>query len=43
MVAYFRKMNNLLMAGGAAAGLLFAILFYRGNIITGTTDVGRVF
>ena len=43
MVAYFRKMNNLLMAGGAAAGLLFAILFYRGNIITGTTDVVRVF
>lgn len=43
MVAYFRKMNNLLMAGGAAAGLLFAIIFYRGNIITGTTDVVRVF
>ena len=32
-----------LPGGGAAAGLLFAILFYRGNIITGTTDVVRVF
>ncbi len=43
MVAYFKKMNNLLMAAGAAAGLLLAILFYRGNIVTGTSDVVRVF
>lgn len=43
MVAYFKKMNNLLMAAGAAAGLFLALLFYRGRIITGTTDVVRVF